>query len=194
MLFTLNLIVLDEIKRVLVLFAINKAVGFVLIFVFNFCFGVVSHRLAYEYKWRYFKALMLQDKTWYDSIDLNQLPSEFYYNVSELESATGKNLALFIYSLSTFLSSFIVVFVWGFIIGMIFFTITIFAVPGGIFQSYIDERTEASEKEIFNLSGSDSQQALSSIKVVKAFGQENKEIARFQRHLEADNREAKNFN
>lgn len=77
---------------------------------------------------------------------------------------------------------------------MIFLTITLFALPGGLLQSYIDEKSEVKEKEIFNLSGIDAQQALSSIKVVKAFGQENNEIAKFESHLEKGNKGIKKFN
>lgn len=49
------------------------------------------------------------------------------------------------------------------------------------------------EHEAFKNSGSDSQQALSSIKVVKAFGQENAETSKFDRHHEKRSEQIKSF-
>lgn len=56
-------------------------------------------------------------------------------------------------------------------------------------QKVILSKLEQKRNEAFIKSGADAEQALSSIKVVKAFGQEQHEIRKFEKHLQNDGKE-----
>ncbi len=62
---------------------------------------------------------------------------------------------------------------------------------GGLNQASIDKANEQDEKN-YLLSGSQLEQSLHAIKIVKAFGQETLETEKFEKHLIID-RAAKRF-
>ena len=78
---------------------LDNTIGFLLVVstiqlisttIFFFCFYIVGNKVAYEFKWRYLRALLLQDKQWYDSVQLEKLPTEFHYNIESIEDTAGK--------------------------------------------------------------------------------------------------------
>jgi len=55
--------------------------------------------LVYEFKWRYLRALLLQDKQWYDTVKVEKLPTEFHYNLETIQDAAGKSMGVIIYGI-----------------------------------------------------------------------------------------------
>jgi len=55
------------------------------------------------------------------------------------------------------------------------------------YQLNIISKAEKREREEFEMSGNDAEQAINAIRVVKAYGQESSEIARFESHLTSGN-------
>lgn len=140
-------------------------------------------KIAYEVKWRYMKALLSQDEEWYDQINCNELPSEINSNVAEIRGAIGKIIVWWLYSVGHAVGSIIVSFYWGVVLSVPMMIIWIYIIIVGGFQGYTLTQGEVKDEQTFQQSGSEAEQALNSIKVVKAFGQENYEVQRFEKHL-----------
>jgi len=149
-----------------------------------FCFYMVGQKVTYEFKWRYLRALLLQDKQWFDNVQVEKLPTEFHYNLDAIEDAAGKSIGIILTGVGSLISGLITMFYFGYLFAL--FTCIIFSLMISIFffQLRITSKAEKREKEEFEMSGSESEQALNAIRVVKAYGQESSEITRFESHLE----------
>ena len=69
-------------------------------FIYCVCFYILGNKICYELKWRYLLAILSQEQEWFAQRDVDELPTEVYTNLTEIEKATGKSVAFIIYSLS----------------------------------------------------------------------------------------------
>ena len=171
---------------------IDNTIGFLLVVstiqlistsIFFFCFYIVGNKVAYEFKWRYLRSLLLQDKQWYDSVQVEKLPTEFHYNIESIEDAAGKAWAISIYGLGSLASGLVVLFAYGYMFGVFNLPLILFSIAVFFYQISIINKAEKREREEFEMSGNEAEQAINAIKVVKAYGQESSEMARFESHL-----------
>ena len=148
-----------------------------------------NYKISYELKWRYLKAVLSQDWAWYEAQNIEELPTQINVNVTEVENATGKTIGIIIYSVGAF----IVGIGWSFFIGAVLACCYLVNLPyiliwGMSRGKLLSKENEEIEKS-YEKSGADAEQALMSIRVVKAFGQEVSEIQKYTKHLsQADKR------
>ena len=69
-------------------------------FIFCLCFYIIGYKISYEYKWRYFNVILQQDVGWFETQNVNELPTEFHSNIAEIEGSTGRTSAFVIYSIA----------------------------------------------------------------------------------------------
>jgi hypothetical protein len=60
-------------------------------------FELVSKKLTYEMKWRSIKAILSQEVEWYDSQQLEILPTTINDQISQIEIMSGTELAYVVY-------------------------------------------------------------------------------------------------
>jgi ATP-binding cassette, subfamily B (MDR/TAP), member 1 len=166
------------------LFLVVAVGAFISSFVFWACFYIVGIKVSYEFKWRYFKAILKQDTEWYDSQSLNELPTEFHINITEIESSTGRTAAFIIYSIFSLAAGVGVAFGVGAVFTVAIFVCFPYTLSIWGYHAYIVGKETVEDEKVFKKSGASAEQALNSIKVVKAFGRENYEIGVFSNHLE----------
>lgn len=77
---------------------------FISSFIFCVAFYVIGFKISYEFKWRYFKAILQQDVEWYETQSINELPTEFHSNLAEIAGSTGRTTAFIIYSISSLIT------------------------------------------------------------------------------------------
>ena len=145
---------------------------------------MVGQKVAYEFKWRYLRALLLQDKQWFDNVQIEKLPTEFHYNLDAIEDAAGKSIGIILTGVGSLVAGLTTMFYFGYLFALFDSIIFLLMVSIFFFQLNISGKAEKREKEEFEMSGNESEQALNSIRVVKAYGQESSEIARFESHLD----------
>ena len=131
------------------------------------------------------KAVLTQEQEWYDSISVEELPTQLNANLAEIESGTGIKLAIIFYSIGISIGSTIVSFYIGYLLTlpMIIIWFIIFGIGG--FEMVLSLKGESKERESYSKSGAQAEQSFSAIKIVKAFGQEGYEAEKFTKHLEA---------
>jgi hypothetical protein len=60
-------------------------------------FELVSKKLTYEMNWRSIKAILSQEVEWYDSQQLEILPTTINDQISQIEIMSGTELAYVVY-------------------------------------------------------------------------------------------------
>ena len=146
-------------------------------------FHLVGQKVVFEIRWRYLKALLTKDSEWYEERNIEEIPSIIYTNLIDIESGSGKTVGFLIYSFSWFFTAIM----YGLLLGAVFaswylFNPLIVMIIGGFNDFSIKKANEQDEKN-FIKSGSDLEQSLHAIKIVKAFGQESFEIEKYEKHL-----------
>lgn len=104
--------------------------------------------------------------------------------MTEVENSTGRTLAFIFCSLSACLTGIFVNVYSGAICGLCFLICVPYTLSVGGFQGSVVESRDQRDEEGFSKSGATAEESLNAIKVVKAFGQENNEISRFNSHLQ----------
>jgi len=80
---------------------------------FCVCFYIFGFKVSYELEWRYLKAILSQDEEWFETKNMESLPTEFYTNVAGVEAATGRSVAFVFYFVSACLSGVAITFICG---------------------------------------------------------------------------------
>ena len=164
-------------------FGILGACNGVASWIFYTCFYVIGQKVSYEFRWRYLKSILTQDANWFDQRNSEELPTQIHAECTEIENASGKTFGLIIFALSAAASGVAVAFFIGWVLAScLVVVIVMIAIPGG-FQASVVERGFVEAEESYRKSGAHSEQAINAIKVVKAFGQENRERRNYERHL-----------
>ena len=165
----------------------------VLWFIFCFWFYIVGFRLAYEFKWRYIKAILQQDVEWYESQDTNEIPSKYNTHIADVEASSGRNVALMIFGVGCLFSGILWSFLAGAVLACCFLLCIVYTWILGVIQTLIIEKKTKNEELVFHKSGADAEQALNHIKIVKAFGRENYESEKYKNHLETNKDELNKY-
>ena len=129
------------------------------------------------------KALLTKDLKWYEENDPKELPYLINMNLSEVEQAIGKRLGFICFAISNCFSSFVILLISGFTLGAWMLVILPFSFLWFGTQIYINQKKFLEEEKSYLMWGSNAEQTLSAIKVVKAFGQEQNEISYYEKHI-----------
>lgn len=57
-----------------------------------------------NYRWRYIRAVLRQDTSWYDKQNVEGIPTTIHKNLREVEVASGRTVAFILYSLGSVMS------------------------------------------------------------------------------------------
>lgn len=179
----------DHIKWFLVLAAINFACWFI----YYLCFINIGKKISYELKRRYLRAILMQEPEWFDKRTVEEIPTEVNTNIAIVEESSGKTIASIVYCLSIFFWSLGVCFYSGPVLACCFLGTIPYTWTVGGYQEYLLQRAIKDEEIAYSKSGTDAEEALNAIKIVKAFGQENQELDKFESHLKASERTTKSY-
>jgi ABC-type multidrug transport system fused ATPase/permease subunit len=68
------------------------------------CFAIIGDKVVRELKWRYLKAILTKEMEWFDQQNVNELPSEVFTNLTEIENALGSELSFIIMAFTSCIS------------------------------------------------------------------------------------------
>ena len=63
-------------------FAMLAAIGGITWYIFWMAFIIIGAKISYELKWRYLKAVLSQDWAWYESKNIEELPTQINVNIA----------------------------------------------------------------------------------------------------------------
>jgi ABC-type multidrug transport system fused ATPase/permease subunit len=154
-------------------------------------FAFIGNKVVSELKWRYLKAILTKDMEWFDHQNVNKLPSEVFTNLSETEAALGAELGFVITAATCCVCGIAFSFYCSVVLGALYIIVVPFVVAAGMAQNVVIMKINKKNDESYIQGGADAEQALSSIKVVKAYGQESHELQKFKKHIGANEKEVK---
>ena len=138
----------------------------------------------FKFRWRYIRAVLRQDTAWYDKQNVEGIPTIIHKNLREVEVASGRTVAFILYSLGCVMSGAGITFGAGWIFWFTLFGILVYCIALGAFIETSFAKWQAIGEEAYLKGGIQAEESLNAIKVVKAFGQEDKCTRDFDSHLE----------
>ena len=154
-------------------------------YLFLALWGMVSEHTGMIYRVKYLESVLKQDIQWFEENDPQSLAAKISQESTAIQVATGEKIANIIMSLSMCMAGF----VFAFYVGWKFTLVTLVTIPFMfgiiVFLVIILQIGYKKGEAAFKASSTKAEQALTSIKVVAAFGSEKKEEQRFSQHLES---------
>ena len=145
---------------------------------------MVSEYTGSIFRVKYLSAVLKQDITWFDQNDAQSLPSKISKESTAIQLATGEKFANILMAFSMSISGYVI----GFTLGWKYAFAALATFPFTTLIIYVFilvlQSSYKAGQEAFKMSSTYAEQALNAMKVVVAFGQERKEIERFEKYLE----------
>jgi len=142
-------------------------------------FGMVSEYTGMMYRVKYLESVLKQDISWFENNDVQSLSSKISKEASAVQAATGEKLASIIFAGSMLVVGTFIGFILGWKFAFIVLGLTPIILVSGFILVTLLQFGHKTQERAFKKSSTLAEQALSSIKIVAAFGQENKEEERF---------------
>ncbi|XP_077622936.1 phosphatidylcholine translocator ABCB4 isoform X3 [Crocuta crocuta] len=132
----------------------------------------------------FFHAILRQEIGWFDVSDTTELNTRLTDDVSKISEGIGDKVGMFFQAVATFFAGFIVGFVRGWKLTLVIMAISPImglsaAVWAKILSAFSDKELAAYAK-----AGAAAEEALGAIRTVIAFGGQNKELNRYEKHLQ----------
>lgn len=147
--------------------------------------GIISEYTGMIFRVKYLESVLKQDISWFEDNDPQSLASKISKESTAIQAATGEKIANIIMGLSMSICGFVLAFYVGYEFTLFTLSVIPFLFLIIVFLIYILQVGYKKGEAAFKASSTLAEQALNSIKVVVAFGQEEKEETRFKRHLES---------
>ncbi|XP_006503615.1 phosphatidylcholine translocator ABCB4 isoform X2 [Mus musculus] len=133
---------------------------------------------------KFFHAILRQEMGWFDIKGTTELNTRLTDDVSKISEGIGDKVGMFFQAIATFFAGFIVGFIRGWKLTLVIMAISPIlglstAVWAKILSTFSDKELAAYAK-----AGAVAEEALGAIRTVIAFGGQNKELERYQKHLE----------
>ncbi|XP_061771598.1 ATP-dependent translocase ABCB1-like isoform X3 [Nerophis ophidion] len=147
-------------------------------------FTISAGRQVQRIRKRFFHCVMRQDIGWFDVNDTGELNTRLTEDVYKIQEGFGDKLGMLLQSVSTFIFSFVVGLSKGWKLTLVILAICpVLGLTAALFSGMVTSFT-SKEQAAYAKAGSVAQEVLSSIKTVFAFNGQQKEIDRYQKHLE----------
>ncbi|XP_006236061.1 phosphatidylcholine translocator ABCB4 isoform X2 [Rattus norvegicus] len=133
---------------------------------------------------KFFHAILRQEMGWFDIKGTTELNTRLTDDISKISEGIGDKVGMFFQAIATFFAGFIVGFIRGWKLTLVIMAISPIlglstAVWAKILSTFSDKELAAYAK-----AGAVAEEALGAIRTVIAFGGQNKELERYQKHLE----------
>ncbi|XP_061918767.1 ATP-dependent translocase ABCB1-like isoform X1 [Entelurus aequoreus] len=133
---------------------------------------------------RFFHSIMRQDIGWFDVNDTEELNTHLTEDVYKIQEGIGDKVGMLLQSISTFIFSFVVGIRKGWKLTLVVLAICpLLGLTAALFSGMLTSFT-SKEQAAYAKAGAVAQEVLSSIRTVFAFSGQQKEIDRYQKHLE----------
>ncbi|EGF83631.1 hypothetical protein BATDEDRAFT_15754 [Batrachochytrium dendrobatidis JAM81] len=132
----------------------------------------------------YFKAILRQEVAWFDKTSTGELTSRMNADTTLIQEGMSDKIGLIIQSSAAFIAGFVIGFVKGWRLTLVLcVAVPIIAGCAMVLSGFISGKS-TDQQEAYAESGDISQQALSSMRTVAAFGGEDREADRYAKHLD----------
>ncbi|CAI2362505.1 unnamed protein product [Moneuplotes crassus] len=172
-------VVYDNSKKVLFYLLYIGAALWLFSYLYVAFFGMVSEYTGMIFRVKYLESVLRQDILWFEDNDPQSLASKISKEASAIQEATGEKIANIFFAFAILASGLTVAFVLGWLFTFIVIcAFPVFFISIFVFTSMVRKGGKYLDKA-FERSSTIAEQALNSIKIVQAYGQESTENDRF---------------
>ncbi|XP_006834390.1 PREDICTED: multidrug resistance protein 3 isoform X2 [Chrysochloris asiatica] len=133
---------------------------------------------------KFFHAILRQEIGWFDIKDTTELNTRLTDDISKISEGIGDKVGMFFQAVATFFAGFIVGFIRGWKLTLVIMAISpILGLSAAVWAKILSAFTDK-ELAAYAKAGAVAEEALGAIRTVIAFGGQNKELERYQKHLE----------
>ncbi|XP_068902279.1 ATP-dependent translocase ABCB1-like [Tenebrio molitor] len=173
-------------------FAIYSSVLGIVMIITTYLAGVIFNysalRQIFHIRKLILKKTLNMDVSWYDLNKTGDFATTFTDNLSKFEEGIGEKVATFIYFESIFVSGIITALVLGWKLALICIVSLPVSFTVTMIVSWLSTKFSRQEMEAYGAAGSIAEEVLSSIRTVVAFDGQEKEITRYEKHLQSAKR------
>ncbi|KAL4504019.1 hypothetical protein ABPG72_022649 [Tetrahymena utriculariae] len=144
-----------------------------------YCWIHVGEKQAINIRCSYFKSMIQQDISYFDSIHSNELSSKVALDCFKIQQAIGEKLCMYIYTLSMLAGSLIISFIKGWQIALVSCIIIPIVWQTCKFLTWVSSGVVKKTSQEYQQAGGVAEQALSSIRTIKSLNGEQFEANKF---------------
>ena len=152
-------------------------------YIFVACLNYAAERQVLKVRKMFFKAVLKQDITWYDTTTTSEFATRMTEDLNKLQDGIGEKIGMLVRFTVTGLGCFVVPYIQNPIIsGVLTAIVPIMAIMGGI-MGKIMSRAAKGEMDTYGKAGAIAEEVLSSIRTVVAFGGQQRELDNYSAAL-----------
>ncbi|KAL2917729.1 hypothetical protein HK105_202602 [Polyrhizophydium stewartii] len=148
------------------------------------CWMLAGENQSKRIRELYFKAILHQDVAWFDKTSTGELTTRMNADTSLIQEGMSDKVGLILQFTASFITGFVIGFTKGWKLALVL-TCSVPALAGAaILMSKILAGGATDEQAAYASAGGVAQQVLSSMRTVVSFGGEEREVARYNKHLD----------
>lgn len=158
-------------------------VQFVFCYLMVVCLNTAAERQVLRVRKLFLRSVLRQDISWFDSHSTGEFASRSAEDLNKLQDGIGEKIGMCALFTSTFISSMIVAFVYGWKLTLVILSVMPVLMVAMAFFAKIQTSLTNEELKAYAKAGAIAEEVFNSIRTVAAFGGEAKEIKRYKENL-----------
>nr|CAD1918043.1 ABCB transporter [Chrysochus auratus] len=165
--------------KVIIIGIITITTSYISSLLFNFS----AIRQIFKMRKKFLEKTLNQDVGWYDLNPVGDFATTFTQNISKIEEGIGEKIGFFLFFESTFVVGVILALVQGWKLALVcLVSLPLSSILMG-FITWLSTKCSEKELESYAAAGAIAEEVLSSVRTVVAFDGQDKEMARYNKHL-----------
>lgn len=173
----------DEVREICLIMGVISLAIFFTSFGQNWLLMRASASMAATMKTNYLKNILDQDSAWFDQVNYTELSSRLTKDVDTIQRGVGTKFGQIVYSLAMCVSGLFVAFYKGWTLAFAMLGIGPILIIGMSIFSGIMMKRQGVTMRAYAQSAGYAEQALSAVRIVVSFGQEELEISNYKKFL-----------
>ncbi|CAI2362575.1 unnamed protein product [Moneuplotes crassus] len=166
------------------IFAGVAGISFIANFIHYTCFTLIGKKISCELRWRYIRAILRQDSAWFDGQTIESIPSSVQSNLKDIEIGCGRIIGFVIFSIGSFIFGCGATFAIGWLYFFCILGLLLYVGPLSKMTQSILSKVQSATEKANECGGTQAEETINAICVVKAFRQEKMCSKEFSTHLE----------
>ncbi|KAF5400002.1 Multidrug resistance protein 2 [Paragonimus heterotremus] len=166
-------------------FALLGCIMFVASFSQTYILGTASNRQLSKIRQNYFKAILKQDVTWFDTQSTGAIISKLFKYTSHIETGIATKLGEFVQNITGFIAGIVIAFIVKWKLTLVACATLPLTVIALVMIEVAKKQYTSKEVKAYSRALSVSSEILEAIRIVVAYGAEKKELRRYTKELDA---------
>ncbi|KAG7198448.1 hypothetical protein KM043_005833 [Ampulex compressa] len=145
--------------------------------------NIAASRQIARVRKMFLRAVLRQDMTWYDTNTSTNFASRITEDLDKMKDGMGEKVGIFIYLMTSFFSSIIISFIYGWKLTLVVLSCAPVIVIATAVVAKVQSSLTALELSAYGQAGSVAEEVLGAIRTVVAFNGEQKEVERYAEKL-----------